>query len=109
MWPGVCRSRTATEPTCTTSPSLWATSDDTGAPVISVTHGDLVFLDVHRHVGQLEQVDQALDVLAEDVAADVVGVVVGGEHTDQAEVSGGQPAGVWRPRRRRGPPVAPAG
>jgi mycothiol S-conjugate amidase len=45
----------------------------------------LVFLNMDRYRDQLQQVDQALDVLSEYVPTDVVGVVVGGEHAGQPQ------------------------
>jgi len=47
----------------------------------------LVFLDMDRDRGQLEQVGQALDMFPEYFPTHVVGVVVGGEHPGQPQTS----------------------
>ena len=47
--------------------------------------GNLVLLNVDGDVSQLEQVDQALDVLPENLPTDVVGVVMGRQYPRQAK------------------------
>ena len=63
-------------------------------------------LHVHRDRAALEreQLAQALDRVAHDVAAAVVGVVVRREHAAQAEAVGGEDVEQLVRRRRRGPP-----
>ena len=70
-------------PTCTTSSSLVGHQRRDRCPGHLHHPRDLVLLDVDRYVSHLQQVDQALDMLAEYVPADVVGVVVGGQHAGQ--------------------------
>jgi hypothetical protein len=41
---------------------------------------DLVLVDVDRYLGKLQEIGDPGDLVAEQVAADVVGVVVGREH-----------------------------
>ncbi len=49
---------------------------------------DLSHVGVDRDLGQLQQLGDAHDGMAEQVAADVIGVIVGGEHTGEAHVIG---------------------
>ena len=51
---------------------------------------DLVGLHVDRHLGELEEVGDARDLVAEQVPAHVVGVVVGGERAGEVHAVGGQ-------------------
>ena len=48
---------------------------------------------MHGDLGQLEQVDQALDMLPKNLATDMVGVVVGRQYPGQRQ------AGALRPIR----------
>ena len=61
-------------------------------------------LDVHGHAAAVEreQLAQALDRVAHDVAAAVVGVVVGDERAGEAQAVGGEQVDAARRRRTRG-------
>ena len=80
---------------------------DTGRPL---DPGDLIALDVDRDLDQLEEIGDARDVVAEQVAADVIGVVVGGEHAGEAHPFAPRgcrsPRPAHRPDRRRRPRVS---
>ena len=52
---------------------------------------DLLFLDMNWYVGDFEQVDEALDMFAQDLTPDVVGVVVGSQDPHQAQPGAGEP------------------
>ena len=80
VWPGVWTSSMATSPTVTTSPLAWATSSSRRHPGGAHHPRGLGRLDVDGDLDRLEQVGDALDAVAHQVAADVVGVEVGGEH-----------------------------
>ena len=80
--PGVWTRVMGTAPTVTTSPPRWVdqfVGADTGG---AGDPGGLVRLDVHGHRRHLEQTGDPLDAPPHHVAADVVGVEVGGQGTD---------------------------
>ena len=79
------------------SPESWATSCASDTPVVRVDPRHLVALDVDRAVDVLEQVGDAGDREAHHAAADVIGVVVRGEHTGDGHPVG---ADAGRPARR---------
>src|SRR5215813_10202530 len=78
VWPGVCTSSMRTSPTVTTSPgSCTARSPTPSSDLHDVGRFGLLHVDLHAD--ELEQLPHALDPVAHHRAADVIGVVVGGQ------------------------------
>ena len=91
VWPGCAAARPRPSPTVTTSPLSWATRLAVLDPGRPRHPRDLGPLDVDRHVHPLEQRrPRPRSATLPSVAADVVGVVVGGEDADAAHLVGGE-------------------